>query len=263
MGNIESIETVYRSVKSYIVYDSFQTIMTGIVLFLVFNKLWDEYQKNIGGGKRFDMGAYWGQAKIYIIVCFIASSSGVIFNLVESLCTDLQDYLITGMGGDSSTKSIDTMVELVRAQESRITSQEVDGFSFDTANPFYVAICKVLSGVAMGIGVFIFKYTYTFFILGRYMWLLLLELVAPIAIVLVIHEGTRSYFYSWVKNMILCYMLIPMFLLADKFGNEVSLSILSGMEAAGSITTLVVIFTAVWVKVKMFSVVRSRSTQLF
>lgn len=263
MGNIESVEKVYRSVKEYIVYDAFTTILIGIVLFIVFHKLWDEYSKNIAGGKRFDMGAYWGQVKIYIIVCFIASASGMIFNVTESLCTEMQEKLITGFGGDSASKSIDTMIDLVKEQNNRITSQEVAGFSFNNANPFYVAICNVLSGVAMAVGVFIFKYTYTFFILGRYMWLLLLDLAAPIAIVLIIHEGTRSYFYSWLRNMILCYLLIPMFLLADKFGNEMALSILSGMENAGSITTLLVVFTAVWVKIKMFSVVRSRSNQLF
>ncbi len=217
MGNIASIEEAYRSVKSYIVYDSFTTIIISIVLFVVFHKLWDEYSKNIAANKRFDMGAYFGQIKIYLLVCFIASCSGMIFNLVENVCTDLQDQLVNGLGGDSSTKSIDTMIDLVKAQSEKLTNQSLEGFSFDTANPLYVIVSNLLSGIAMAVGIFIFKYAYTFFILGRYMWLLLLELVAPIAIVLSIHENTRSFFHSWVRNMILCYLLIPGFLLADKF----------------------------------------------
>ena len=82
MGTIKAIEDAYTQTKGYIVYDSFQTIMIALVLFLLFTKLWEEYQKNIGSGKRFDIAAYWGQMKIYVLACFIASSSGMIFGLL-------------------------------------------------------------------------------------------------------------------------------------------------------------------------------------
>lgn len=45
MGNIGAIHTAYERTQHYIVYDSFKTIMIAIVLFLVFMKLFDEYQK--------------------------------------------------------------------------------------------------------------------------------------------------------------------------------------------------------------------------
>ena len=73
MGTIKAIEDAYTQTKGYIVYDSFQTIMIALVLFLLFTKLWEEYQKNIGSGKRFDIAAYWGQMRIYVLACFIAS----------------------------------------------------------------------------------------------------------------------------------------------------------------------------------------------
>ena len=47
IGNIKSIEIAYERTQEYIVYDSFKTVMIAIVLFLVFMKLFDEYQKNI------------------------------------------------------------------------------------------------------------------------------------------------------------------------------------------------------------------------
>lgn len=262
-GNVEYIADSYNKVKDYIEYDAFQTVMIAIVFFLIFMKLWEEIQKNIGANKRFDMGAYWGQIRIYIIVCIISTFSGSIFRMTEALCTEMQEMLMHPLGGDSSTKSIDTMTALVKEQENRVNTETSDGLTFDSFNPLYMMLCKLGSTVAMGIGIFIYKYTYTFFIVGRYMWLLMLELIAPIAIVLVIHDSTRSYFYTWVKNMIICYLLIPMFLLADKFSNEVALGFLKGAEFAGSITTILVIGTAVWIKIKLFSVVKQRSGQLF
>ena len=74
MGNIESIQVAYDRTKSYIVYDSFQYIMIAIVVFLIGMKLWDEWQKNLSSNNhRFDVAAYWGQVKICLVVCFIAT----------------------------------------------------------------------------------------------------------------------------------------------------------------------------------------------
>lgn len=261
MGTIKAIEDAYTQTKSYIVYDSFQTIMIALVLFLLFTKVWEEYQKNIGSGKRFDIAAYWGQMRIYVLACFIASSSGLVFSLTESVCADLQDALVTGINGDSS-EAVNSLTQLVNKQEERVSSQMILGISFDEIGPLSF-IYKALSGLLLGLGIFLFKYTYTFFILGRYMYLMMLELVAPIAIVLIIHDSTRSYFYSWLKNMIICYLLIPLFLLADKFSNEVALALVSGQEMAGSVSVVVIVLVAVWIKFKLFSVVRSKSSQLF
>lgn len=261
MGTIKAIEDAYTQTKGYIVYDSFQTIMIALVLFLLFTKLWEEYQKNIESGKRFDIAAYWGQMRIYVLACFIASSSGLVFSLTESVCADLQDALVTGINGDSS-EAVNSLTQLVNKQEERVSSQMILGISFDEIGPLSF-IYKALSGLLLGLGIFLFKYTYTFFILGRYMYLMMLELVAPIAIVLIIHDSTRSYFYSWLKNMIICYLLIPLFLLADKFSNEVALALVSGQEMAGSVSVVVIVLVAVWIKFKLFSVVRSKSSQLF
>lgn len=263
MGNIEAIHTAYERTQHYIVYDSFKTIMIAIVLFLVFMKLFDEYQKNItNNNNTFDLASYWGHIRIYIIVCVISTSAGTLFNLVESLFGELQTNLINDFGGDLSDKSFRTMSDMVKRQVLAVQSKEAEGLTMDI--PYITDILwKSLTAILMSVGVFIFKYTYTFFILGRYMWLLLFDLIAPVAIVLIIHENTRSYFYTWVKNMLICYLLIPMFLLADKFSNEVANFFMEGVESAGHVTVLLVVCVGVWVKIKMFSIVRAKSSQLF
>ena len=157
MGTIKAIEDAYTQTKSYIVYDSFQTIMIALVLFLLFTKLWEEYQKNIGSGKRFDIAAYWGQMRIYVLACFIASSSGLVFSLTESVCADLQDALVTGINGDSS-EAVNSLTQLVNKQEERVSSQMILGISFDEIGPLSF-IYKALSGLLLGLGIFLFKYT--------------------------------------------------------------------------------------------------------
>lgn len=262
MGNIEAIEKAYSYTKEYIVYDSFQTIMVAIVFFLSFLKFYEIYTKCAEESKQLNFSSYWSQIKVYVLVCFVAGASGSIFTMIEAVLGDLQTALVSDLGGDSSSKASDTLNWLVNSQTSLIESKTMQGLSLDNIwiVKFFWQAC---SGFLMGIGVFLFKYTYTFFILGRYMWLLLLELIAPIAIILIIHENTRSYFYTWLKNMIICYLLIPMFLLADCFSNEVALLFVAGKESAGTVAIFTSIAVAVWVKIKMFAIVRSRSNQLF
>jgi len=261
MGNIEAIEVAYSRAKDNIVYDSFQTIMIAIVVFLVSLKIYEEYQKQIENHKPLDLGSFWGQIRVYVMVCFIASFSGQVFTLTESVCGDLQTKLIRDFGGDTGNKTYQTMTDLVKDQVNLVNEKAAEGLTFDNLVSKY--FFKSLSAITMSVGLLIFKYIYTFFILGRYMWLLMLELVAPIAICLCIHETTRSYFFTWLKNMITCYLLIPMFLLADKFGNEVAGFSMEGNAAAGEATVLLVVIIGIIVKVKMFATVRSKASQLF
>ena len=267
IGNIKSIEIAYERTQEYIVYDSFKTVMIAIVLFLVFMKLFDEYQKNItNNNNTFDLGSYWGHIRIYIIVCVISTSAGTIFNLVENVFGELQTNLINGFGGDLSDKAFQSMRDLVHKQVLATQAAQGQHMEIFVEQGFFELLGTTLTATLMSIGVFIYKYTYTFFILGRYMWLLMLELIAPVAIMLVIHENTRSYFYTWLKNMLICYMLIPMFLLAEKFSNEVAnffMEGIKGIEATGDIAVCMVICVGVWVKIKMFVVVRTKSSQLF
>lgn len=171
MGNIESIQVAYDRTKSYIVYDSFQYIMIAIVVFLIGMKLWDEWQKNLSSNNhRFDVAAYWGQVKICLVVCFIATSAGMVFHLVETVCVELQDNLINDLGGDTGNKSIETMTNMVKNQVLAVQEKESKGLTLDIPNITDI-VWKALTAIVMSVGVFLFKYTYTFFILGRYMWL--------------------------------------------------------------------------------------------
>lgn len=267
IGNIRSIEIAYEKTKEFIVYESFQTLLIGIMLTLVSFRLYKEYEKNMESNSgHIDLGAYFKQVKILLIVGFLSSFGGVIFNFVEGLFGDLQTTLINDFGGDLSDQSFQSMRDLVQNQVLATQAAQGQAIEIYVGMGFFELLGTTLTATLMSIGVFIYKYTYTFFILGRYMWLLLLEMVAPIAILLIINENTRTHFYTWVKNMLICYMLIPMFLLADKFSNEIAnffMEGIKGIEATGDIAICMVICVGVWVKIKMFMVVKTKSSQLF
>ena len=57
--------------------------------------------------------------------------------------------------------------------------------------------------------------------------------------------------------------MIAIFLLADKFSNVVAGFFMEGKENLGQVTVLVIVCVGVWVKIKMFSVVKAKASNLF
>lgn len=66
------------------------------------------------------------------------------------------------------------------------------------------------------------KYIFFFFAAARYLYLILLEIVTPIAIILYLDEKTRHYTHAYLKNLFVCYMTIPAFLIANAMGGIIS-----------------------------------------
>ncbi|MDR4895100.1 MULTISPECIES: hypothetical protein [unclassified Chryseobacterium] len=61
------------------------------------------------------------------------------------------------------------------------------------------------------------QWSYGFALVYRFIFLGMLKMVAGIAIACNIYEPTRKYFEGWVKNMMICYLLIPGFLFVTTF----------------------------------------------
>lgn len=89
----------------------------------------------------------------------------------------------------------------------------------------------------------------------RYMYLLMLELIAPIAVVGLISKSTESWFYQWCKNMLACYLLIPAFLLAISFGEGLK----GFLVTDGGITT----FALFMVVVIKFGLIKQATSMVF
>ena len=92
------------------------------------------------------------------------------------------------------------------------------------------------------------------------MWLMMLQLLAPLALILAMSEKTISYFYTWLKNMLLCYLLIPFFIIADAFSE--SISVVIGQSYDYSKNSLLVILLMVVIKINLFGVVTKKTYNL-
>ena len=78
---------------------------------------------------------------------------------------------------------------------------------------------SLISGTVGSLFGVAYDYIMLLFLCTRYLILLLLEIISPIAIDCLYNKKTRSSFYTWVKQMLGCYMLYPGFILASVFSD--------------------------------------------
>ena len=64
-----------------------------------------------------------------------------------------------------------------------------------------------------------YDYLMLVFLCTRYLLLILLEVISPLAIACLYNSDTRRSFYTWARQMVGCYMLYPGFVIASVFSD--------------------------------------------
>ena len=91
------------------------------------------------------------------------------------------------------------------------------------------------------------------FLCTRYLILILLEVISPLAIACLYNSDTRSSFYTWARQMVGCYMLYPGFVIASVFSD---LIVVNYVQQRPWSITLMVIFSFL-LKLAMLATVKA------
>lgn len=215
--------------KSEYIDSLYLVVVCGITIFMLYNVV-ECYRKSAGDKKVWvDLIITYGK-----YMAFIAAFP-FILNFVELSGAYMQDHLKEKFGPTSYNK---TVWEILRKQKEEVY-KEIYGDPIDkdagmgerirdilkTINPVNKAkqLFGELSAEINSFFILLIKKTYFFFVCGRYLWLGMLKIVAPLALVCYLNPNTKSYFFSWVKYMQLNYLMVPFFLFADIFSDNVIL----------------------------------------
>ncbi len=216
-------EEVYSKLKTDAVTTSMIGLTTAVAAILIINEIWKIYQeayKNEHG--RPDMRNVMNLISKYVMYLAIIIALPFIISLVEKLLEITETTLLSSWGSkpDVGLKVLEKETQLVTENigSSFWSIRRLDIIAFD-------ALC---TAILKPILYYAIKHLYIVALFIRYAYLILLEIVAPLAIVCLISEKTQQYFFNWLKNMMVCYLLIPGFMLADAFGNAAHIGIREG-----------------------------------
>lgn len=213
----EDIFDAYAYVKTSIVFDALFAIIAGIIITTLVFKLSGIVKDMISEGKGFNTKHFFEVGKEYMAVMLVIVMLPVFVTLFEQLLAYTADQLVNKLAPSGAYNHNDHIFHLA---ESMIEdSQNMDLADAVVSGPF-----KAISGILMSaIGAFFacaYNYVMHIFVANRYLMVLMMELVGPIAIVCLLNNDTRSSFFTWMKGMFGIFMLYPGFIMASVFADE-------------------------------------------
>lgn len=220
----EDLFQAYTYVKSSIVYDAFFAIIAGIIITTLAFKLAGIVKDMLSDGKGFNAKHFFELGKEYMVIVVVVAMLPVFITLFEQLIAYTAEQLVSGLVPKGAYDHNDHIFHLVDRMKD-------DFMNTDLVDMVTTGIDKLLSGVLMvGIGSFFacaYDYIMHVFMATRYLMLLLMELVGPIAIVCLLNNDTRSSFFTWMKGMFGIFMLYPGFIIASVFADEYTANLIS------------------------------------
>lgn len=218
MEVIDNVIQAYEAVKLNDVSKGIIALCTFVAIIIVIQKFVTAWKEAFSEGDRpADMKQFFKLFYIYIYAFAIIMAAPFAFTIVETALGNIQNELI-----EHYQEDVDLSIDEAIATFTRDYIEEVNrrsnwvGKQIDEviALPFNIAVYTVL--------LYATKYIFFFFAAARYLYLILLEIVTPIAIILFLDEKTRHYTHAYLKNLFVCYMMIPAFLIANALGSVIS-----------------------------------------
>lgn len=248
--NIESVEKAYRQIKTTALFDSMLGVVTAVCIGIVASKMLKIYREATpkSGGK-VDMKGVMQLIWQYIWIIAVLAILPFAISGIEWILGDMQSSIIKAIGGEKTS-----VKDFLITQMDKLQAAYPDGISIFESLGAIFKYCAVM--FLTPILAYAIKYMYALFLAGRYFYLLLLELVAPIAIVCSIDEKREKHFETWLKHMLVCYLMIPAFLLANAMGDIMNIAFFG--ESAGVMTLL----AGFVMKLSLFGAAKRYVTQL-
>jgi len=248
---IAEAERIYSSLKTSAVLSSTLGVTMAIGVFLIVSRSIRTYKAaySTETGKP-DMRAIMDMLSTYGYYLAIILALPFIVSFVEKIMGSAESNLFAVFGKEPKG-AYDTLVDDAKQMASELPegpSFLTDGFGMIAD---YVMTMWFRPAAAMCV-----KYLYCVVMVGRYVYLLMLEITAPIAIICLLDEKTQAHFYTWVKHMFCCYMMLPAFMVANAFGDAM---VLTFFDNPYSFVTLVVQFIA---KLYLFKFIAGKLTAL-
>lgn len=190
---IDNVISAYEAVKMNGVSQGIIALCSFIAVIIVIQKFVTAWKEAFSeGDKPVDMKQFFKLFYIYIYVFAIIMVAPFAFTIVETALGNLQNELISHYQEDvdlSIDEAIVTFtkdyIEDVQRRHNWVGQQIQEVIML----PFNIAAYTIL--------LYATKYIFFFFASARYLYLILLEIVTPIAVILYMDEKTRHYTHAY------------------------------------------------------------------
>lgn len=245
-----NLNNAYLQIKGMIVVEGFYALVAGFVITTFVFKLAGIIKEMVHEGKGFNAKQFYELGREYILCIALICIMPVLLDTLEAVLAYAADRLMESLaaGGVYNPDNI-WKKPIEQAFDDLMNSDIID----IAVNGLDTTFNSLLAGAVGSFGGVAYDYLMLVFLCTRYLILILLEVISPLAIACLYNSDTRSSFYTWARQMVGCYMLYPGFIIASVFSD---LIVVNYVQQRPWSITLMVIFSFL-LKLAMLSTVKA------
>ena len=245
-----NLNNAYLQIKGMIVVEGFYALVAGFVITTFVFKLAGIIKEMVHEGKGFNAKQFYELGREYILCIALICIMPVLLDTLETVLAYAADRLMESLaaGGVYNPDNI-WKKPIEQAFDDLMNSDIID----IAVNGLDTTFNSLLAGAVGSFGGVAYDYLMLVFLCTRYLILILLEVISPLAIACLYNSDTRSSFYTWARQMVGCYMLYPGFVIASVFSD---LIVVNYVQQRPWLITLMVIFSFL-LKLAMLSTVKA------
>lgn len=230
--------------------EGFYALVAGFVITTFVFKLAGIIKEMVHEGKGFNAKQFYELGREYILCIALICIMPVLLDTLETVLAYAADRLMESLaaGGVYNPDNI-WKKPIEQAFDDLMNSDIID----IAVNGLDTTFNSLLAGAVGSFGGVAYDYLMLVFLCTRYLILILLEVISPLAIACLYNSDTRSSFYTWARQMVGCYMLYPGFVIASVFSD---LIVVNYVQQRPWSITLMVIFSFL-LKLAMLSTVKA------
>ena len=245
-----NLNNAYLQIKGMIVVEGFYALVAGFVITTFVFKLAGIIKEMVHEGKGFNAKQFYELGREYILCIALICIMPVLLDTLETVLAYAADRLMESLaaGGVYNPDNI-WKKPIEQAFDDLMNSDIID----IAVNGLDTTFNSLLAGAVGSFGGVAYDYLMLVFLCTRYLILILLEVISPLAIACLYNSDTRSSFYTWARQMVGCYMLYPGFVIASVFSD---LIVVNYVQQRPWSITLMVIFSFL-LKLAMLATVKA------
>lgn len=245
-----NLNNAYLQIKGMIVVEGFYALVAGFVITTFVFKLAGIIKEMVHEGKGFNAKQFYELGREYILCIALICIMPVLLDTLETVLAYAADRLMESLaaGGVYNPDNI-WKKPIEQAFDDLMNSDIID----IAVNGLDTTFNSLLAGAVGSFGGVAYDYLMLVFLCTRYLILILLEVISPLAIACLYNSDTRSSFYTWARQMVGCYMLYPGFVIASVFSD---LIVVNYVQQRPWLITLMVIFSFL-LKLAMLATVKA------
>ena len=245
-----NLNNAYLQIKGMIVVEGFYALVAGFVITTFVFKLAGIIKDMVHEGKGFNAKQLYELGREYILCIALICIMPVLLDTLEAVLAYAADRLMESLaaGGVYNPDNI-WKKPIEQAFDDLMNNDIID----IAVNGLDTTFNSLLAGAVGSFGGVAYDYLMLVFLCTRYLILILLEVISPLAIACLYNSDTRSSFYTWARQMVGCYMLYPGFIIASVFSD---LIVVNYVQQRPWSITLMVIFSFL-LKLAMLATVKA------